>query len=161
LAQITAPPVTASHAPKGFLQSRRGWALAVAVWVLVGVLVAVVFWALPRAASSRRLAEQTSSLRVSLSQASAALDLAKAELASLQVKLDDLKAARDTLDAQATKNAGRITALNKQIKALEKKKKEAEAAAAAAASHRVGTSRPPISIPPPPRPSPCITIGCS
>ena len=88
MAQITAPPVTASHAPKGFLQSRRGWALAVAVWVLVGVLVAVVFWALPRAASSRRLAEQTSSLRVSLSQASAALDLAKAELASLQVKLD-------------------------------------------------------------------------
>jgi chromosome segregation ATPase len=119
--------------------------------------VAAVFWVLPRAASSRRLANDKASLQVSVSQARRELEQAREKLVTLQAQLSELQAARDELEGRATKNGRQIAALNKKIKALEGEKKAAEAAAAAAAAAAatgggVGVS----SVPPPP--IPCHTV---
>jgi len=127
----------------------------VAIWGLALAVGGTLFWVLPKAASSRHLATEATAIRESISKSQKTLDRARAQLAAVQAELDALDSTRQSLTAEAGKNADQITSLNERIKELKKQKKEAAAAAAAAAaaSAHEGTFSIPTPIPPP-----CFTI---
>jgi len=92
--------------------------MSVAVWILAILLAGSLFWVLPQAASSRRLAHDISNLQISLSRESARLAQENQAVATLQAQLEELQASNTNLIAAARKNQNRIASLNAQIASL-------------------------------------------